>query len=513
MTEKDKGYLDFCRKFQRSKIPELKFKKINESYRKIYKKRYKIEEKAINKATMFIFLLIFMIITTISILFIKISIFIIFFYTTIISLIISYQFNVFIYNKIKKAEQVLNSVLYFIKIDFSLLQKISRKSTDFYLKFIYLIANYDIPISNDFKKFISRIHCGNNPEKALRDYITPSADFNNLIKNLLIKNFDKFSPLQDEAMNTLEEDYKIYLKEITTKLSILFFIGIFVPIGLSFSLFFISVSKLVMLLVLPLFLAFINYLFKKFIKKNHFLIGMIKNNSQIEQKKLEEFLLFIEKFALNLKRNFSPEKALLNAYFEEKARLPTISGILKEPMNSFFNGITTISETLKKIKDKMINKRYSIIISSILKMIEESAYYSASKIVEIINIFKNHQNLQKKIKILIKGERFKTFIFLILLPLIIGSIGALIPFLPNIFNNLFEFQELNIRNTAIAENQISSVDIISILITFLITNSISSFYFLSIINYHNKIFIILVSDTIFILTYLLSIINIMNFIM
>jgi hypothetical protein len=380
MKELNKEYLDFCRKFQRTKIPELKFKKINEDYRKIYKIRYKIEEEAINKATMFIFLLLFMIIASFSILFINISILIIFFYTIIISLIISYEFNVFLYNKIKKEEHLLNSVLYFIKIDFSLLQKISPNDSDFYIKFIYLIADYNIPISNDFKRILSRIHCGTTIEKALRDYLTPSIDFNNLIKNLLIKNFETLSPLKAEAMNTLEEDFRIYLKEITTKLSILFFVGIFVPIGLAFGLFFISISKILMLLIIPFFLAFINFLFKKFIKKNHFLIGMIKNNSQIEQKKLEEFLLFIERFALNLNKNLSPEKALLYAYLEEKKNLATISVLLKEDMNVFFNGITTISETLTKMKYKMNNKRYSIVISSILKMIQENAYYSASKI-------------------------------------------------------------------------------------------------------------------------------------
>ncbi len=511
MNDKTNIYLGFCKKFNRTKIPELKFKKLNSNYIKIYKKKYKIEEEAINKATMFIFIFLFMVITIFSILSIKINILIIFFYTTIFSLIISYEFNLYIYRQIRKVEQLLNSILYFIKIDFSLIQKTSKNNSDLYIKFINLIANYNLSISKDFKNFLSKIHCGMTPEKALRKYISPSLDFDKYLKNLLLNDFDEFNSLEENNLNSLEEDFKIYLKDITSKLSILFFIGIFIPIGLCFAFFFISVSKFIILFFLPFFLAFLNYLFKKFIKKNHFLIGMIRNDSKIEQKKLNEFLFLIEKFAKNLNNYLSPEKAFLNAYLEEKHNFPIISRLLEEEIYRFSNGLYTFLETLIVIKKKLKSSRYSIFINSTINMIEESAYTSASKIIEIINVFKKHQKLQKKINILIKGERFKTFIFLILLPLIIGSIGALIPFLPNIINNLFEFDELNI--TTFNKSSLNMVDIISIFITFLITNSISSYYFLSIINYPNKVFIILISGIIFILTYLLSIFNIMNFIM
>ncbi|TXT64793.1 MAG: conserved membrane protein of unknown function [Promethearchaeota archaeon] len=504
-------YIDFCKRFSNSNLPELKFRTLTDNYLDLYHKRYNIEQRYINKATTCIFTVLFLAISIISLLVINISFLIIIFYSLLISLISSYQFNSFLYWKIKKIEQNLNSVLYFIKIDFSLIQKASITNTDYYIKFITLIANYDLSISKDFSYMLSEIHCGIRPETSLRSYISPSLDFNLFLKNLLVKNFSSLNPLEKTHVNTLEDDFKVYLKEITSKLSILFFIGIFVPIGLSFGFFFISVSKIFMLIVVPFFYAFINYLFKKFMKKNHFLIGMIKNNSEFEQKILNEFLVLIEKFAFNLNRNQSPERAFLTAFISEKSSLQTISSVLYSEINKFFNGISTFMELLILIKKKLKSVRYSIVISSIITMIQENSYYAASKIIEIVKIFRKHQALQNKVNILIKGEKFKTFVFLILLPLIIGSIGALIPFLPSILTNLFELNEFTFGT--INQSSLEIMDVISILITFLITNSISSYYFLSIINIRNKFFIMAISDIIFILTYLLSVLNVMNFIM
>jgi hypothetical protein len=530
LNRKTESYLRLCRKFKDSRLPELKFINVEKHYNEIYKQSFEIDASDIHKATMGIFLMSFLFIGLIS-LFISLfviyfNILIIFSYTILISFIISYFFNTFLIKKIKRTEQLLNSILYFIKSDFSLLQKTSRGFTDSCLKFIELMVNYDISISPDFKEILSNIQCGTQPEQALRNYISPSKDFNKYLQNLIIKDFNTrtFLEIRDwninliNDSNALEEDFKIYLKDITNKLSLLFFIGIFIPIGLCFLFFFISENTYIMLLILPFFLILLNYLFKQFIKKNHFLIGMIKNNSKSEHKKLNEFLELIEKFAINLKRNISPEKAFLNAYLTEKNNLSTLFSLLEDEIIGFFNGVYTFIETLELFIIKLKSRRYSIIINSLIKMLRESSYYSSEELIEIITVFKKHQKLQNKLRVLIKGERFKTFIFLIILPIIIGSIGALVPFLPKVMENLLNFEELGsfgigAAGTNLNTPQLDLIDIILLLFAFLISNSISSFYFLSIINYQNKSIIILISDIIFLITYSLSILNIITLVL
>ncbi|GAI34880.1 unnamed protein product, partial [marine sediment metagenome] len=133
-------------------------------------------------------------------------------------MISSYKFNSIIYGDITKKESLLNSVLYIIKIDFSLIQKTSKENSDNCLRFIELVKAYKIPISDYFKLIFRRVHEGKNPEKELLELKTPSNDFDNYVKSLLINKFNY--TYSNES--TLERQFKIYLRQIQSKISILF---------------------------------------------------------------------------------------------------------------------------------------------------------------------------------------------------------------------------------------------------------------------------------------------------
>ena len=73
------------------------------------------------------------------------------------------------------------------------------------------------------------------------------------IKGLLLSNFSKSYKLNE---NSLEKKFRKYLREIESKLSILFFFGLFFPLGLCFLILFQRINYIILISVLPLF--FIN---------------------------------------------------------------------------------------------------------------------------------------------------------------------------------------------------------------------------------------------------------------
>ena len=503
-------YLKFCRYFNSIKIPKIKFKDIDNHYKSLYKEQYKINENDINRASFIIFILIFMIIFSFSILFLEFHILIITFYSIIICLIITFQFNLFLYKKIKKEEEKLNSLLYFIKIDFSLIQRINKNYTDNCLNFIDLIINYKISISNKFKTILSKIHCGNSPELELTNCFFSSRDFREYLDNLLTYNFQLDDYSNGYFSNSLEKNFKVYLKQITTKLSIIFFVGVFFPIGFCFLLFLLSLNKLIIIIFVPILIIFLNLLYKKFINVNHYLIGFIQSDSNLEKQKLKEFLILIKKFAINLKQNISPEQAFIKAYIKEKENIPILQNLLEQEITLFLNGIYNFNQIINSFKCKLNSYRYNTIINSISKMLKESAYLSSDKIIEIINMLNKHKKLENKLNIIIKGEKFKVYLFLFILPIITGSIGALIPFLPEITHSLLLLEELN--DSFLYLNSLNIIDLILVFIILLTSNLISSYYFLKIIYSHNKSFLLIISGLIFFLTFSLSILNMTNFI-
>ena len=187
-----------------------------------------------------------------------------------------------IYKEIKKDENMINALLYLIKIDFSLISKTFSENSDYTLIFIDLIKNYSLPISESFKIILRKIHEGEIPEEELLKITTPSEDFNKYLKNLLLNNFKyKYDYNKLEETNS-ERNFRIILRDIESKISIIFFIGLFFPIGLCFLILFHQIDYITMILFIPFFLIFINFLFKKFIKIDIMLIGLLNEYSYIQ---------------------------------------------------------------------------------------------------------------------------------------------------------------------------------------------------------------------------------------
>ena len=502
-------YLSFCKKFHRFRLPKLKFKVLSDRFNDLYKKLYGIDENDINKASFTIFLASITIIIIILINLTGYNILILSLISILISLIIAHRFNLILYNKINKKESLINAMLYLIKIDFSLIHKLLKKNSDYALNFITLIKDYNLPLSYDFKVILKNVHEGLAPEDELIKLITPSKDFDDFLKYLLINNFKIDSTFMDNNENDLEKKFKIFLRELQSRISIIFFIGLFFPLGLCFLILFQLINMIILLLFVPLFLFLLNILFRKLVKKNSYLIGVLNNYSKLETRKFNEFVIFLRSFANNLKSNASPEKCYIKSYRQNKNQLILLNQPIKSIISGLINFNYSFNEMVDVLKLKMKNFRYSVIMDVIQKCVNENSYYSSEKILDLLNIISKHQKMGEKLEIIIKGEKFKIYFFIFLLPILIGAISGMIPFFILIQENI-DFDNNMFLNDM--SNLIKTDYLIVILIVLISSVLITSNYFLNVINHQNKPLILFIVTLIFILTFLSSFMNVMTFI-
>jgi len=505
---RNERYIKFCKIFHNHNFPKLKFKELNDRYKAIYEIEYDINENDINKASFLLFSLTFFSIFLVSIFFTKFTLLFIILYSFIFSLIISYKFNLHLFNVIEKMGAKLNVHLYLIKIYYSLIQNSLKNDSDYSLNFIKLISEYEFGISEDFKNIIKRIQEGAIPEEQLSKLITVSDDFNNYVKELILFNFENDHLTNEFDKNSLEKNFKIYLKQIESKLSIIFFICLFYPLGSSFLMLFHKFDSLFSILLIPVLFLILHFLFKKFIKFDHYLIGLLNDYSKLERKKFNEFLLLLRNFALNLKQNLSPEKSFINSYSQCKSQISLLSKIVHKHTLRILNFTCSFEEMLDFLKIDLKSIRYDLILDIIKRIIKQDAYDSSLKILEILKILNQHRKLEKKLELILKGEKFKILFFLFLLPIVIGVIGGIFPFfsflIDNIdLNNSFEYiYQINFNLTK---------DMFFLFISLLGCINLSSHYFLKVINLERRLFLILIANTLYILIFFMTYLMVITF--
>ena len=358
-------YIYFCRKFNNIKLPQMKFKNLNERYKNVYKNEYNIDEIAVNKASLFVFIIIFSLLTVVSALLFTINIFYLCLISLIISVIFTYKFNLYLYNKINNREARINALLYLVKIDFELLEKSLKKNADYCLSFIKLMTHYNIPLSDLFKSILAKIHDGKNPEEELNKIISPSKDFNDYLRGLLINNFQNDKILAEIEEKTLEKDFKIFLRQVQNKIALLFFVGVFFPIGTCFFILFQIIDPVYIFIVIPILFLLLRLLYEKFLKIDSFMIGMLNEGSNSESKKFNEFLIFIKNFAINLSHNISQEKAFIDTYTQNKEQFHLLQKPILTQISSLVSLSYSFSEMMDRLKFELNSSRYQFIIESI----------------------------------------------------------------------------------------------------------------------------------------------------
>ena len=498
-----KKYISFCNYFQRFNSPVLRFKHVPEEYKNQYKIKYHVDEEDVCKATFFIFISTLILIFSLFIYFMNFGV--LFFnilysliFALIFAVLVAYNFNITIYKRIKKDEKIINTLLSLIKINFSLMKTIKDQKSDLCLSFIRLVMDYKLPISELFKYIYGQVHLGNVPEEKLMMIETPSKDFNSYVSELMIKNFGHDYDIDYYDENSSEKNFRVLLKSIQTKIGIIFFTGLFFPLVLSSFILFQQIKALFALFIAPILLFLMYWMFKKMVRINIGLIGVLDEYSGVKEKKFSEFLLFLEVLALTLKNNYSPEIAFIKAYSKSKAHFLLLNELFYEQISSLISLQYTFEDLIDRLKLALDSPRYKILLDVIYDMLKKSAYYSSKKITDILNIIERHRRLEEKFKIIISGKKFLVKIFVFLFPIIIGAIGGMLPLVIAIVKNM-DYAE-NMQGPQLYE-LIDALEVVIIFSILLICTIITCYYFLKIVR-HKRIYVILaISIFIFILAF------------
>ncbi|TFG08752.1 MAG: hypothetical protein EU539_01505 [Promethearchaeota archaeon] len=349
-----------------------------------------------------------------------------------------------------------------------------------------------------------KIHDGRNPESLISKIVTPSKDFNTYLRQIILNDlipnpYNEFKYLHETSS---EKNFKILLKDIESKISIIFFIGLFFPIGLCFLILFRQIDLIFMLFFIPFFLIILNFLFKKFVKTDFILIGLLRDYSSLEKTKFDEFLTFLKSFAMNLKFNASPEKAFIDTYLQNKNYIKLLNSTFYNQITRLLNYNCSFREMLDNLKLELNSVRYNLILNTLEEMLYLNAYYTSEQILDILEIIHNHRKLEKKFEIIIKGEKFKVMLFIFLLPMIIGAIGGMFPLMVMLTSDQGTY--------TISHSKIDVLETILIFLTLFSSNLITSYYFLKIIHYEKMYVIFLSSNLIFILVFLFTFMNLIS---
>jgi len=322
---------------------------------------------------------------------------------------------------------------------------------------------------------------------------------------LLISNFTYNETLTE---NSVEKKFRQYLREIESKLSVFFFIGLFFPLGVCFLILFQKINLILLVIMLPLYFILIKTLNKKFLRNESFLLGLLNNYSKEEKAKFHEFISFLKSFTLNLQKNTSPEIAFINSYSQNKSQIVLMNSPIKSQITNLLNFSCSFEEMLENLQIEINSIRFKIILDVIGKLVSKNAYVSHKKINELLNEISKHQKLERQLEIIIRGERFRVLFFLFLLPIVIGGIGGLFPMFNIMINNISFSSSIHLSSLL---ELFFSYDFVVIFLALWFCIYTSSYYFLKIISYERKSILIITSCIIYIVAFFSSFFNVINY--
>ncbi len=483
-------YLMIINLFKNLSLPPLKFRNKSDDYAEIYQSLYNLDINTLYKANFGIFLLSFLLSLLIGS-FLSINLPFLLLFSLFLSIFVSYNFSSIIFNKIKKLDLSLNSFLPLLQMRFNLIQYSLEKNDDQCIPFIKLIMKSSLPVATSYKNIFKNIHLGKEPYGEIEKLKTPSLDFDSYVMELIMNDFNE---LKVDYETTLNQKLEIYLNALDSKISVIFFIGFFLPISLCFLIMFINLPIYFSFGFSISFLIFMYYIFNKLIVSDILFIGFFKNSPYFNKRQFEEFLIFLKAYAFRLKYDLSPEKAFFDTLLKNKNRIRTFYLLIKKICVDSINKGYSFSKMISLLQNKLNSPQYNLILSLIHSMVLFNSKRAGFIILELIEVIKEQQKILNKIENVFKGERFRVFIFLFLLPIITGIFSGFLPFFslflmisPNSVNKTFQLME-----------------IILILVSISFCNIVTSYTFLRIINYEKHYFFLLLSLIILIFSFLSS---------
>ncbi len=334
-----------------------------------------------------------------------------------------YLLSMYPIDKIELKISRLDSLLYFIKMDVDLILKLNQSKEEPILNLIDLLETSYLDLSEPLKEVKKNIIRGEDIESSLNKIKIASKKIQAFFSNLILYISDsRYLQFNQGTINELE--YKTFSKGLETRLSVLFFIGIFFPLGLGFMMILGQIDALTLILSIPFYGLILYMNKKKMLKDNHILLGTTANSSHAERKEFNKVLAFYRQLSFNLKR-YPPEKAII---------------LTSDDLIEGFS--PNYSEFISKLK------KYSIDYKTFFKLLVNDLHYVRSKILfqnlpvlldynsqnvsetmlDILSLIEKHLELQNERDVIYNAEKIKASLFSFVLPMILGFLSTVFLF-------------------------------------------------------------------------------------
>jgi len=333
----------------------------------------------------------------------------------------------YIYNyfpkKVRSDGTKIELLLEIIRFDVELLINSVSEKEDLVIRILTLLQNYDEVLSKEMRKVIRELYRGKQIVDVLDELYIPSKSFREFLLTIIenTSHIEFLSLLENNDLT--EKAYVRFTKSLESRISILFFIGIFFPIGIALGTMLQQISGIYLLLSIPIFFTIMLVLKRKFMVADIELLGQNNNNTVDSKKEYSEFLEFYQKFSKHL-LEYSPEYSLIKAYEES-------GDIIKQELKSLILEISryriSIEEFFTKITTVLKNPRIRAIFNNTKSSIVLNSFGSSDRIQKTIKLINKNLRKQDEREELVKSEKFKAIIFIGLMPIILGVLAGIMP--------------------------------------------------------------------------------------
>ncbi|MBD3351370.1 MAG: hypothetical protein GF364_07775 [Candidatus Lokiarchaeota archaeon] len=363
--------------------------------------------------------------------------------------------------------------------------------------FVKIMANLNSPISSDFKDYLVKMHLGNNPETLIQEYRTPSSALKNYLNNLLNTNF-RLENMMESNIQDIENSFKQFTNSLESRMSIFFFLGVFIPLGLSLSLIISSYNPILFFVVLLLFFFVLRGLTRSFIRKNSFLLSISLYDSKEIREEYQDFLKFLSLLSINL-LHFNPENAIIKAYENTSRSFQEFLFPIVLKLKTFNYSLESF---LAQLFDSLKGKKTQLLCESLNIMLTNDSYNAAINLKAIIKTIKRHLLLEQERTNIIKGQNFKVKVFQFILPLIVGIFSGILPIMTKMVAD-FDY-DIGMLSLPFEISNLTQMELILLIIMQIVCVLISCIYFSRSIGDKMKVINLITILLIFICSYALS---------
>ncbi len=352
-----------------------------------------------------------------------------------LNLVLFFLFSaLFVYNKlegfylkkIREKERELDILTLFIKFDIDLSIETTPYYEDLTLKVLTTLMRSYPNLSEYLTSLMVLIRKGEPPEKVIDQIIPPSFQLKEILKQVIhYSEYSRNLPFLNE--DRPEVEFQGFSKSLESRLNIVFFLGMFFPLGLSFFMMLQQISPWAVLFSIPFFELLLSKATSSFLQGNVSLLGFSLYDSEELKNEFAEFLKFYREFIFKL-QVVPPESAFIRSY---RIMQPPLKEKLTDSVEQLMKYKLTFVEALRRFQDELQNPKCKILIQNMHALLSENSEKTAIQLLNVLKRIEDQMELQKEREIILKGEKIKVVVFSALLPIILGIISGILPVLAN----------------------------------------------------------------------------------